>query len=102
MSQNVSGTFLSAQSVDIGQISDVLMIPTSVVAMRLNLSGLDASNSVKTQKSVNNGQTWVDQTTYTSNQVNVSVTVAHGEHWRVIEVAQQVGKQMTYSLSVES
>jgi hypothetical protein len=102
MSQNVAGTFLSAQSVNVGQISDTLVIPTSVVSMRLNLAGLDASNTVKTQKSVNSGQAWTDQVTYNSAQTNTAVTVVAGEHWRILVVTQQAGKQMTYSMSVES
>lgn len=103
MSQNVKGTFASAQSVAVGQVSDALVIPTGVTSMKLTLGGtIDASNTVKTQKSTNNGQTWADQTTYNSAQTNTAVTVAAGEQWRVQNVAQQAFKTLDYSLSAES
>lgn len=103
MSQNVKGTFASAQSANIGAISDALVIPYGVTAMKLTLAGtIDASNTVKTQKSTNSGQTWADQTTYNSAQAGTSVTVAHGEQWRLIVVTQQAYKALDYGMSVES
>ena len=103
MSQNVKGTFSSAGSVAVGQLSDVLAIPTGVTNMRLTLGGtIDASNTVKSQKSTNGGQTWADQTTYNSAQSAVAVTVAAGEQWRLCLVTQQALKTMDYSLSAES
>lgn len=103
MSQNVKGTFISAQSVNLGQVSDVLVVPTGRTSLRLNLGGtLDASNTVKTQKSTNQGQTWADQTTYNAAQVNTAVAVADGEQWRLAIGAQQALKAIDYSLSAES
>lgn len=103
MSQNISGTFVNGQSANPGQISDTLVIPSGVTSARLNLSGaIDASNTVKAQKSVNNGQSWTDGSTYNSVQANTAITVAHGEQWRLVTVAQQALKAVNYSLSVES
>lgn len=103
MSQNVKGTFASGKSSNAGsQFSDVLVIPTGVTSMRLNIAGaIDASNTVKTQKSTN-GLTWSDQTTYNSAQTNTSVSVAHGEQWRLALVASEALKSINYSLSAES
>lgn len=103
MSQNVKGTFVSAKSVAIGQVSDVLAIPTGTTTLRLTLSGqIDASNTVRTQKSINGGHTWTNQTTYNSAQTNAAVTVAAGEQWRLSLISHQAGKQIEYSLSAES
>lgn len=102
MSQKIAGTFASPLSVMLGQISDSLMVPSTPVQAKLNTIGLDASNTVKTQKSVNNGASWVDQVTYNAEQTNTLITVAHGEVWRIVSVAQQVGKQIQYSLGVEN
>lgn len=103
MSQNVKGSFASAASFNSGALSDALVIPSGVTTMRLTLAGtIDGSNTCKTQKSTNSGQTWTDQTTYSSAQSAVAVTVAHGEQWRVAIVTQQAFKQLDYSLSAES
>ncbi len=104
MSQNVKGTFASGNSSNAGsQFSDALVIPTGVVSMRLSIGGaIDANNTVKSQKSVNNGHTWTDKTTYNSAQANTAVTVANGEQWRLALVAAQALKAIDYSLSVES
>lgn len=103
MSQSVSGTFANGQSVGVGIASDVLVIPSGVTAMYLTLGdAIDASNTVKTQKSTNNGLTWADQTTYNSAQNGTSVTVAHGEQWRLVTVAGQASKQISYRMSVEN
>ena len=69
---------------------------------KLNTVGLDASNTIKTQKSTDNGITWVDQATFNSDQVNTLIAVAHGEQWRIFLLAQQAGKQIQYSLGVEN
>lgn len=39
----------------------------------LSTKGLDANNTIKTQKSTNNGYSWSDVTTYNSDQNNVQV-----------------------------
>jgi hypothetical protein len=102
MSQKIAGTFASATGVLLGLTSAQLVIPSTPVQAKLNTTGLDASNTIKTQKSTDNGITWVDQTTYNSDQTNTLVTVAHGEQWRVFLLAQQAGKQIQYSFGVEN
>lgn len=111
MSQNIRGTFASGQSSGVGQTSAELMIPSGVTSAKLTIpndsthpvnSTIDASNTVKTQKSTNGGQTWTDQTTYNSAQSATAITVAHGEVWRLVLVTQQAGKSMSYELSVQS
>ena len=102
MSQAVAGTFPTGQGAATGNASDGLLIPTSTTTMRLTLTGLDASNTVKTQKRTSPGGTWADQTTYNSNQASVAVTVAAGEEWRVLGVTQQALKDIQFKLSVES
>ena len=102
MSQAQKGSFASGASIGIGQTSGELMIPSGATSMKLSTTGMDASNTAKTQKSTNGGQTWADQTTYNSNQTLAAVTVAHGEVWRIVSVAQQAMKVMDYTMSVES
>lgn len=103
MSQAVKGTFASASSVSVGQVSDVLAVPAGTVSMKLTIGDtIDASNTAKTQKTTNGGQTWADQTTYNSAQAAVSVTVAAGEQWRLFLITQQANKVMSYTLSAES
>lgn len=82
--------------------SDVVPVPTGTTTMRLTLTGLDGSNQVKTQKRTSPGGTFVDQTTYSSDQNAVGVTVAAGEEWRVVQVLQQATKDIRYKLSCES
>lgn len=103
MSAQVSGTFANGQSVGVGQRSDALVIPSGVTSMFLTLDGdIDASNTVKTRKSTNNGITWADQTTYNSAQAGVAVTVAHGEQWILETVAGQARKVIDYRMSCAS
>ena len=103
MSAQVAGTFANGQSVGVGQRSDVLVIPSGVTSMFLTLSGaIDASNTVKTRKSTNNGITWADQTTYNAAQAGVAVTVAHGEQWILETVAGQANKAIDYRMSCAS
>ena len=111
MSQIIRGTFASGQSSGVGQTSAELLIPTGTTTARLTIpndstspvnSTIDASNTVKTQKSTDYGVTWVDQTTYNSAQSNVAVTVAAGEQWRFFLISQQANKSMSYELSAQS
>lgn len=102
MSQAVKGSFTSGASVNVGVNSDALVIPSGVTSMKLTTVGLDGSNTVKTQKSTNNGQAWADQTTYNSDQTSTAVTVAHGEQWRLFVISQQATKTIAYTLSAES
>lgn len=80
---------------------DVMCVPTGKTSMRLTLTGLDASNTVKTQKRTAGG-VFADQTTYNSNQSAAAVTVATGEEWRVVGVTQQTLKDVSYVLDCES
>lgn len=102
MSQKIAGTFASATGSLLGLTSAQLVIPSTPVQAKLNTVGLDASNTIKTQKSTDNGVTFVDQATFNSDQVNTLIAVAHGEQWRIFLLAQQPGKQIQYSLGVEN
>ena len=103
MSGLVAGTFANGGSVGVGMRSEPLVIPFGATSMFLTLGdGIDASNTVKTRKSTDNGITWVDQVTYNAAQNGTAVTVAHGEQWIVETVAGQALKQISYKLSCES
>jgi predicted cupin superfamily sugar epimerase len=102
MSQVVQGTFATGSTASVGNVSDSLLIPTGTTTMRLTVTGLDASNTVKTQKRTAPGGAFADQTTYNSNQTNVAVTVAAGEEWRLFQLAQQATRDVVYKLSAES
>jgi hypothetical protein len=98
---NVQETFTTGAIAAVGNASDTLVVPTGATSMKLTTVGLDASNTVKTQKRVAGG-TWSDQTTYSSDQTNTAVTVAAGEEWRLVQVTQQAIKDVRYKLSCES
>lgn len=101
----VSGSFAASANSTVGcagVASDICDVPYDYTTMRVTLTGLDASNTVKTQKNTSPGGAWVDQVTYNSNQANIAVTVSKTEQWRLVCVAQQPGKEIRYKLSVES
>ena len=104
MTATVAGSFNTGSNVAgiADQQSGVLVIQTSTTTAKLTLSGLDANNRVKSQKSTNNGSTWADQTTYNADQSAVGVTVAAGEHWRLQTVAMQAIRTINFKLSAES
>lgn len=102
MAQTVQGTFATGSTASVGNASDSLVIHSSITTMRLTLTGLDGSNTIKTQKRTTPGGAFADQTTYNADQTNVAVTVAAGEEWRVVQVSQQATKDMRYKLSLES
>lgn len=102
MAQTVAGTFATGSTASVGNPSDSLVIHSSVTTMRLTLTGLDGSNTVKTQKRTTPGGTWSDQTTYNSDQSSVAVTVAAGEEWRVVQFTQQATRDVRYKLSLEA
>ena len=102
MSQAVQGTFATGASASVGNASDGLLVHSSITTMRLTTTGLDASNTIKTQKRTTPGAAWSDVTTYNSDQTNTAVTVAAGEEWRVFQVTQQATKDVRYKLSLES
>ncbi|MBI2798964.1 MAG: hypothetical protein HYX63_01555 [Gammaproteobacteria bacterium] len=126
MSQNVKGSFITNGSVSPTQFSAELVPPslpphgaanwmniaTAPLALRLTTgtlqfdgtfkNQLDASNTIKTQKSVDNGETWADQATLNSAQNQAQVVMAQNERWRLATVAMQAGKQIDYEISVQS
>ena len=99
---NIQETMATGGNAATGNASDTLIIPTGMTTARLTITGLDGSNTVKTQKRTTPGGAWVDQTTYNSNQSNVAVTVAAGEEWRILGVSQQAIKDISYKFSCES
>lgn len=94
-------TFATGSNPVSGNASDMIAIPTGTVSMKLTTTGLDASNTIKTQKRTA-GAAWVDQTTYNADQTNTPIVVVAGEEWRVQGVAQQALKDIRYKLSCES
>ncbi len=98
----VAGTFSTGSVASVGTPSDVCIIPTGRTSMRLTISGLNGSNTVKTQKRTTPGGTFADQTTYNSDQAGTSVTVAAGEEWRLLTVTMQATRDIRYVLSCES
>ena len=102
MSQVIQGTFATGSNPVSGNDSPPLVIPTGFTSARLTLTGLDASNTVKSQKRTAPGGAWADQTTYNSNQTLVAVTVANGEEWRILGITQQALKDIQYKFSAES
>lgn len=77
-SSSVEGTFIKA-----GEISATVdaFTPASPqfghtyvqTGFSLSTKGCDANNTIKSQKSVNNGHTWADVTTFNSEQNNTQV-----------------------------
>lgn len=91
----VAGTFTNASGLS-------APLPYMVGNAKLTTVGVDASNTVKTQRSTNNGLTWIDVTTYNSEQSATVLTPAAGEQYRLACVALQAGKQIGYKLTRES
>lgn len=95
----VRGTFANGRSVGIGMQSDRLVIPSGYTSMALYLGGaIDASNTVKTRKSTDNGITFADVTTYNSVQSGTAVTVAATEQWILETVAGEASKEVQYRM----
>ena len=114
----IEGTFCR-----VGEISEMLdaFTPASPhyghtylqTGFYLSLRGLDANNTVKTQKSTNNGYSWADVTTYNSEQSNVQVAesaervVGTNEYaiYRLVCVTKEAlatnGKVIKYKMSRE-
>jgi hypothetical protein len=80
-----------------------LSAPLQAGAMKLTLTGLDANNSVKTQRSDDNGQSWTDVTTYVADQAAVAVTDNQANRqYRLNLVKIQPGKTINYKMTKES
>lgn len=101
MPANVQGSFSTGANAVAGNSSDVLEVPTGVTSAKLTTTGLDGSNTIKTQKRTA-GAAWVDQTTYNSDQTNTAITVAAGEEWQIVGVTQQANKDLRFKLTAES
>ncbi len=99
---NLQFTFTTGASASVGNASDVLNPPTGVTSAKLTTVGVDANNTVKTQKRTAPGGAWVDQTTYNSDQTNTAVTVAASEEWRLVHVTGQATKDVRVKFSCES
>ena len=108
MAQNVTGTFVSAQSVNNGQLSDILVVPAGITGGTrvglVNISGdISASNPVTLQRTLNNGASWSTfGGPYTSAQTNTQVTLSPVGQYRYLCDMGQAGKTINYSLSAES
>lgn len=106
MPQKVAGTFAgSANTSTAGQTSDVLVIPSGTTAVLFTATGdVDANNTVRVRRSVNNGHTWTNAVTVTAPTTNqsVSVVLPTQTHFLVESVLSQAGKNISYSLSAES
>lgn len=105
MAQNIAGTFVATVGATAGgQASPILVIPSGVTSARVNVSGdIGASNRVFVQKSTDNGQNWTLTNNLSAAQTNLAVTVAHGEHWRLLaQSTSNANKTIVYSMSVES
>lgn len=111
MPQDIKGTFSPGPGGNPNAYSDTLVIHSTATVARLSLGGFpgypgDSGDSVKTQKSLNNGRTWADQSTYSvpasdSRVLVATVSVAHGEQWRLMVVGRPT-KSVDYSLSITS
>lgn len=123
MSQCVRGTFSG-----VGQFSATLSPPegsvsapviSSNITFRLTTRGVNASNTVKLQKSIHLGMyvpppatdgDWVDVTTYNSEQTDTVITPAPGvpntqnvgEEYRLVCVAIQALHDIGYEMTRES
>ena len=100
---NIQETFATASVAVTGvnNVSDTMVVPTGTTTARLTTTGLSGANQLKTQKRTA-GATYVDQTTYNSDQTNVAITVAAGEEWRIVQILQAVNTDVKYKFSCES
>lgn len=69
---------------------------------KLTTSGLDVNNTVKTQKSTDNGATWTDVTTYNADQAATVITPGANEQYRLVAVLMQALKTIAYKMSREN
>jgi hypothetical protein len=97
---SVQGTFATGQSTAVANMSEACVIPTPMTTMRLTLTGLDGSNTVRTRKRTAGGA-FVDQVTYNSNQTNVAIAVVPGEEWVLQQVTQQATRDIRYAMVCE-
>lgn len=96
MSDTVAGTITS-----IGQPSAIM--PKGQGAFKLTTVGCDASNTIKTQRSDDDGYSWTDDTTYNSEQAATVITPANtSRQYRGVGVALQASRHLGYKMSRES
>lgn len=82
-----AGSTVMQTFVRAGEISGEI---ESFGGFRLYAKGLDASNTIKTQRSLDRGVTWSDVTTYNSDQSAVQISEAtRGALHRAVCVAKQ-------------
>lgn len=102
MSQAIAGTFTTVTLAIAGQVSADLLIPRGPTQAKLTLTGLDASNTVRTRKRTSPGAAWTNQTTFNADQNGTAVTVVEGEQWSLEVVAVQTMRDIRYKFTVES
>src|SRR4051812_10258085 len=102
MSQAIAGTFTTVTLAIPGQVSADLLIPRGPTQAKLTLTGLDASNTVRSRKRTTPGGAWVNQTTFNADQNGTAVTVAEGEQWSLEVVTVQTMRDIRYKLSIEA
>lgn len=95
MPGNVQATFTSIEE------------PSAVMdenqgTFKLTTTGVDASNTVRTEKSTDNGAKWTAVTTYNAEQAATVITPGAGEQFRLVAAALQAGKQIAYKMSREN
>lgn len=95
MPANVQGTFTS-----VGEPSAVMDADQG--QFLFNTEGCNASNTLKTQKSTNNGASWTDVTTFNSEQIGTVITPAAGEQYRVVPVSLQSFREIRFKMSREN
>lgn len=95
MPVNVQASFTS-----IGEPSAVMDADQG--AFKLTVVGLDASNTVKTQFSTDNGAVWADDATFNADQTATVVTPAAGRQYRLFPVTMQALKTIAYKMSREN
>lgn len=103
------GTFTN-----IGNPSQAMPAPeaqSSNPTFKLSTVGCDASNTIKSQKSINLGifvgpapadSNWTDVTTYNSEQTNTVISPAVNETYRLVAVAMQAAHQIQWRMTRES
>lgn len=100
---NLQSSFTTGSTASTGGVaSDVLNPPANATSMKLTITGLDASNTVRLQKRASPGGVFVDQVIYSSDQVAVSVPVTTTEEWRLMTISMQPIKTIAFKLSCES
>lgn len=105
MTATVSGTFATGNNTaGLGdQQSGVLDMPSTASGnIKLTTIGLDANNSIRLQKSLDNGSSWSTITDFNSDQTGTTQAANPGTQWRLVTVAMQADHTIQYTATVES